>query len=72
MHKIGPLPPNGGRQDHRDHIWRNSTHPQTVGDIDPNFLAGRAMVQDHLVLKYKVWGCPLRGKTGDHFFGKIA
>ena len=68
MHKIGPLSPKGGRQDHRDHIWRNSTHPQTVGDIDPIFLAGTARVQYHLVLKYNVWECPLRGKTGDQFW----
>ena len=72
MHKIGPLPPNGGSLEHLRLYGRNSPPPQTVGDIDPNFLFGRDMVQDHLVLKYKVWGCPLRGKTGDHFFGKFA
>ena len=72
MHKIGPLPPNGGSLEQSPHIGRNSPPPQTVGDIDPNFLHGVAMVQDHLLLKYKVWGFPLRGKTGDHFFGKIA
>ena len=72
MLKIGPLPLNGGSLEHLRLYGRNSPPPQMVGDIDPNFLHGAAMVQDHLVLKYKVWGCPLRGKTGDHFFGKIA
>ena len=28
-------------------------------------------IGDAAVLKYKVWGCPLRGKTGDHFLEKL-
>ena len=62
----------GGGEVQRAHMAATPLHPQTVPDIDPNFSAGTARVQNHLVLKYNVWRCPLRGKTGDHFFGKIA
>ena len=71
MHKIGPLPQNGGSLEHLPILWGNSPHPQTVRDMDPNFSAGASRVKGHLVLKYKVWGCPLRQETGDLFFEKL-
>ena len=49
MLKIGPPPLNGGSLEHSRLYGRNSPPPQMVGDIDPNFLHGAAMVQDHLV-----------------------
>ena len=41
--------------------------PQTVPDMDPIFGFGTPRVQDHLVLKYKVCGCPLRGELETFF-----
>ena len=57
---LDPFPQMGGVRANGHNLGRLLL-AQTVQGIDPIFLVGTPRGEDHLVLKYKVWGCPLRG-----------